>query len=123
KEYFSYLRDRIFHRFNLPNQHEHTKNIYISRSKAHKRRLINEDQVVKFLSAYDFRAYVLEQMSFEEQVRLFHQARMVVAPHGAGLTNMIFAGQIPVLEILGLQPIPVFCFLTHSLGQPYSYIM
>jgi len=50
------------------------------------RRIINEHEVIEALATFGFVAYALEEMSFSEQVRLFSQAEMVVAPHGAGLT-------------------------------------
>jgi len=39
-------------------------------------------------------------MSFSDQVRLFSQAEIVVAPHGAGLTNILFAENLIVIELL-----------------------
>jgi len=35
-----------------------------------------------------------------DQVRLFSQAEIVVAPHGAGLTNILFAENLIVIELL-----------------------
>jgi hypothetical protein len=123
RDFFGYLRERIFRRFHLPEKHEPTKKIYISRDKAKTRRVRNEAAVVALLSAHGFDRYFLEDLSFEEQVRLFHQASIVVAPHGAGLTNLIFAGEIPVVELLGLQPVPVYFFLALSMGQQYHYLL
>lgn len=64
--------------------------IYISRNRAHHRRLLNEAAVIDRLQADGFVAVELESMSFAEQVGLFAQARVVIAPHGGGLTNLIF---------------------------------
>jgi hypothetical protein len=123
RDYFDYLRQCVFRRFGLPDGNEYRKNIYISRRKARKRRVRNEPEVIEFLAARGFECHVLEDLSFEEQVRLFHQANVVVAPHGAGLTNTIFSGRIRVLELLGRQPVPVFFFLSLSLGQRYHYLL
>jgi capsular polysaccharide biosynthesis protein/tetratricopeptide (TPR) repeat protein len=66
------------------------KRIYISRAQAHHRRLLNEAAVLERLQACGFVAVNLESMSFAEQVGLFAQAQVVIAPHGGGLTNLIF---------------------------------
>ncbi|MDZ8108092.1 MAG: glycosyltransferase family 61 protein [Nostoc sp. DedQUE12a] len=88
-----WLRQRIFN--NLPasegNQVFYSPNIYISRAKASGRRVINEDEVMEFLTPLGFASYSLEGMSFIEQIRLFSTAKNIIAPHGAGLTNMIFS--------------------------------
>lgn len=90
-----WLRQRILN--NLPasevNQVSYSPNIYISRAKASGRRVINEDEVMEFLRPLGFVSYSLEGWSFAEQVRLFATAKNIIAPHGAGLTNMIFAPQ------------------------------
>lgn len=88
-----WLRERILN--NLPpgneNKLNYPENIYISRSKASGRRVINENEVLEFLKPLGFVCFSLEGMSFVEQVRLFSTAKNIIAPHGAGLTNMIFA--------------------------------
>ena len=42
----------------------------------------------------------LSGMSVRDQVRLFRDARTIVAPHGAGLTNMIYAEHARIIELL-----------------------
>jgi len=37
---------------------------------------------------------------YELSARLFSQAEIVVAPHGAGLTNILFAENLIVIELL-----------------------
>jgi Glycosyltransferase 61 len=64
--------------------------IYISRSKATKRRITNENEVIGVVRAYGFSVVCFEDHPFEEQVRMMSHARYVVANHGAGLANMLF---------------------------------
>lgn len=66
--------------------------IYISRSQSSYRRVINEEQVIQFLSGFGFVSVLLESMTVEEQIALFSRAKAIVAPHGSGLTNIIFCG-------------------------------
>jgi hypothetical protein len=94
--------------------------IYISRSKAAGRRVINEDDVLKALTPFGFVAYTLENMSFSDQVRLFSQAEIVVAPHGAGLANIIFSQNLILIELFSSWVVPVYFTLAKALGFHYG---
>jgi capsular polysaccharide biosynthesis protein len=95
--------------------------IYISRTKKTGRNVINEEQVLKALTPFGFVAYTLENMSFPAQVRLFSQAEIVVAPHGAGLTNTIFAPQnLIIIELFGSYSNVGFFVIAKGLGFHYG---
>ena len=94
--------------------------IFISRRQASMRRVINENDVLEALSNFGFVDYVLEEMSFIDQVRLFSQAKIIVAPHGAGLTNIIFAQQLTIVELFGSSLPPCFANLSRGLGFQYG---
>jgi len=64
--------------------------IYISRVGAKYRQVLNEKEVIDFLQPFDFQVVLLEKMSVKEQAALFAAAKIIVAPHGAGLTNLVF---------------------------------
>ena len=64
--------------------------IYISRASATHRRVLNEAEVMAQLQPLGFVSVALETLSFAEQVALFAQAKVIVAPHGGGLTNLLF---------------------------------
>ncbi|MEI7024952.1 glycosyltransferase family 61 protein [Paenibacillus sp. y28] len=72
------LRDESFH---VPER------IYIRRTH---RGVINEEAVLQLLKDHGFTAVRLENMSFLQQVQMFACAKAIVAPHGAGLTNLTF---------------------------------
>lgn len=80
-----YLRQK----FKFENQI--SKRIFVSRKNAKKRKIINENQVYDYLKMYGFEKVILEEIAFDDQVKIFSQAEIVVAPHGAGLTNIIFS--------------------------------
>jgi capsular polysaccharide biosynthesis protein len=67
-----------------------SKFVYVSRRNATRRKILNEDELVQMLMRFGFGTYFLEHLSFEEQVILFKQAKIVVSIHGAALTNLIF---------------------------------
>ncbi|MDF0554112.1 tetratricopeptide repeat protein [Kamptonema sp. UHCC 0994] len=69
---------------------EKLKRIYISRELASYRRFINEEEVLNFLDKWGFESVKLETMSVAEQAYCLANAEVVVAPHGAGLTNIVF---------------------------------
>jgi len=67
------------------------RHIFISRSKAHYRRISNETVLMELLSTTQgFVSYCLEDLSIREQATLFNNAEVIVGPHGAGWTNLIF---------------------------------
>lgn len=99
--------------------------IYISRERAYNcRHVINEASLMTRLSHYGFKKYLLEEMSFEEQISLFYDAECVVAPHGAGLTNIVFSDKIKVIELFP-EPytFPHYYHLSKVCGHDYAYIM
>ena len=65
--------------------------IYISRRKARNRRIANELHIEELLRSRGFRTVCLEQLSIAEQVGALHHASEIVAVHGSGLANTIFA--------------------------------
>ena len=66
------------------------RKLYISRAKARNRQLINEAEVSRLMNESGFTTVFLEEMSFLEQVTVFANAKTIVAPHGSGLTNLVF---------------------------------
>ncbi len=64
--------------------------IYISRENARYRRVINEDEVMEVLQKFGFEIVAPESLSFRQQVALFNGAKIIISPHGAGLTNIVF---------------------------------
>ncbi|WP_088888793.1 tetratricopeptide repeat protein [Leptolyngbya ohadii] len=70
--------------------HNHPPLIYLSRSDARYRRLLNEDEVFNLLQPYGFVSLTLDSLSVSQQADLFAHARVIVAPHGSSLTNLVF---------------------------------
>jgi capsular polysaccharide biosynthesis protein len=74
--------------------------VYISRSKADRRRVLNECDVIELIVKYGFAVHHMEDLSVEEQIDLFNSAEKIIAPHGAGLVNIVFClSPCQVLEI------------------------
>ncbi|MEM7593606.1 MAG: tetratricopeptide repeat protein [Cyanobacteria bacterium P01_A01_bin.83] len=64
--------------------------IYISRARAKNRHLVNESEVSELLTEQGFKTVFLEELSVLEQVAIFINAKIIVTPHGSGLTNLVF---------------------------------
>lgn len=65
--------------------------LYISRDDAGWRRVENESEIVKSLRQRGFERIVLGERTVREQAELFRRAKVIVASHGGGLTNLVFA--------------------------------
>lgn len=79
------------------------RRVFVSRSGAKSRRIINEPEVSSYLEAHGFCTIQLEKLSLSEQINLFHHATHVIAVHGAGLTNLMHATQSSVLELFAAE--------------------
>ena len=64
--------------------------LYISREKARRRRVVNESGLWTELAARGFVKLHLEELTWARQITAFRHAKVIVAPHGAGLANLVF---------------------------------
>ena len=78
---------------------DNKKFIYISRRNASSRKILNEDELIPQIKKMGFSTYVLEEITFIDQIKLFASATFIVAPHGAGLSNIIFSDNPTIIEI------------------------
>lgn len=113
---------RIFHSKPVP---QGPKRIFISRRMAKRRRVVNEDVIQTFLERSGFVTVVLETMKVEDQVSLFAGADVVVAPHGAGLSNLLFCSVgTKVVEFFSPNAVTFgYWGLSHIIGLEYYYLL
>ncbi len=64
--------------------------LYVSRSRAQRRRVTNEAELRTALEGAGFTTLHLEDLTWAEQINAFRHAKVIVAPHGAGLANLAF---------------------------------
>jgi hypothetical protein len=115
-----WLRDRMYDRTHA--ERNEGKLIYISRADATLRRVRNMEQIRPILNTYGVETYVLSELSVAEQVELFAEAELIVAPHGAGLTNIVYADEAAVVELFGDKKAASFARLAKLLGHDYTYL-
>lgn len=103
---------------------EGKKRIVIHRKKGY-RKINNFNLVMNYLSTLGFESVVCEELSFLEQIQLFSQAEVVIAPHGAGLSNLVFCPpSTKVLEIFSSAYIGLcYWYLSHSNKLDYYFLV
>ncbi|MCP5469054.1 MAG: glycosyltransferase family 61 protein [Chlamydiales bacterium] len=101
------------------------RRLYISRSDAQKRRILNEEELLPILEKHGFECRTLSDLPFLEQTALFKSAEIVVGPHGAGFSHLAFCEPgTPLLEIFA----PSYthqCYwqIANAASLPYHYML
>ena len=119
------LRD-LQKRFEDPLSTDADGRVFVSRSKAPTRRILNDTEVVAIMRDHGVAVVHMEDLTFEEQVALMRRTRTLIGTHGAGLTNMLFmppGGQI--LEIRAAGDAHNNCYFTmaSALDHTYRYVL
>jgi len=118
------LRTRI--EASLPPPATRERKLYLSRQGRGGRRPLNEDQIAAYLEAKGFEIVFTEDMSFEEQVRLFQAAKVIVAPNGSAVLNVFFASTDVTLFILsqrGLFNWGTYYGVMRELGYDMTFVL
>jgi len=97
--------------------------IYISRNDALYRKIVNEEEVEDYLRDIGFEIVQMSELSFLEGVKICAEARVVVGPHGAGLSNTVFCLNAKILEIFSPSYVGGFWILANQLGNEYYYLL
>ncbi len=88
--------------------------VFISRRSASYRRILNEEELYPLLEQEGFTIIQAETLSFAQQIALFKGADVILAPHGAGLANLVFCR--PGTKVVEIFPprFPCTCYWTLS---------
>jgi len=103
-----------------------TKKLYLKRGDVTKRRILNEERVIKLLSKYGFEIIEPDKLSISEQAAVMQDAQIIISAHGAALSNLLFASEnCTVIEIFSPDYFRTDCFYTLSgiLNLDYWYIV
>jgi hypothetical protein len=76
-----------------------SRRVYVSRDDADRRAVSNESELFAELRERGFERYYLAEMDTAETIGLMMQADVVVGPHGAGLTDVLYAEDASVVEL------------------------
>lgn len=79
------------------------RRFYVGRLDGHarSRALKGEDELLEMLGLFGFERVAFETLSPLEQIAIMANAEVMISPHGAGFTNMVFANPDAVLIELG----------------------
>jgi hypothetical protein len=101
-----------------------SRKIYVSRAQTRRRRILNENDLLKRITPYGYEKVQLEDLSVAEQIALFRSAKSIIAPHGAGLTNVVFAPSgTRILEIFSEDYVNVCYWALGCISNmDYAYI-
>ncbi|NDW23204.1 glycosyltransferase family 61 protein [Alteromonas hispanica] len=101
-----------------------SKKLFISRRRAPSRDIKNSIEVEAFFEDLGFMVVCCEELTVASQIELFTNAHIVAGAHGAGFTNMLWAGEnCRIIEIFEKGHMN-FCYMSMAskLGFSYEYL-
>lgn len=118
------LRELLRGFFEAKVDYTGAERIYISRTQARKRKILNEVDCIRVLERHGFQTHHFEKYAFSQQASIAMNAKYLISSHGAGLTNMLFMQpQGSVLELRKRGDIHNNCYfaLSSALDLHYYY--
>jgi capsular polysaccharide biosynthesis protein len=118
-----FLRDNFLG--DKTKQNKQQLRLYLNRTQVVHRKVENESEIIEFLSRLGFRNLSLETLSVAEQIELMAAAEVVVAPHGAGLSNIVFCQPgTKVIELLSPKAVNfMYWSLSNQVDLDYYYLL
>lgn len=97
------------------------RRVYISRSKAARRRILNEEALLPVFAARGYQVVHFEDLGVAGAAALLHQAEHIVGLHGAGFANIAFAPPgCRVTEIHGPHFSPEYRIISGIMGLSHD---
>lgn len=96
--------------------------VYVQRPSTGWRVIENEQEVREALESEGFLVFRPEAHSVEEQISLFARATVIVGMHGAALTNILFAPNAHLIELVGTYGGPEYFSICRGLGNRYTRV-
>lgn len=99
---------------------------YISRAKARQRQLQNEAEILPILERYGIDVVHFETLAIRQQIEMVQHLEWFIAPHGAGLANMLFLPKhAKVCEIRPTESSGQYCYekMAKALGINYYWLL
>jgi hypothetical protein len=83
------------------NTKEKIPGIFVRRDSAIERRIKNWHEIKHFLNQIGFVSFDPSKQTVRQNLENFQRAEIIIGPHGAGLTDLIFCSEPKVIEIVG----------------------
>ncbi|MGD1714287.1 tetratricopeptide repeat protein [Dapis sp. BLCC M172] len=121
----NFLRSLFLKPENIDKLASKQERIYISRKLTPYRRIFNEEEVVNLLAELGFITVTLESISVAEQASLMASAKIIISPHGAGLTNLVFCSPgTKIIEIFSPKFInSIYWHLSNICGLSHYHLI
>ncbi len=120
QQFLSYITNQNFSKIEV------FEKIYVSRSRQNKRSIINENSLISNLVEKNFKVIHFEDYTFWEQIYIMKHAKILVAPHGANMVNMIVMQENSKIIEINQEDVSkaTLCYwsMASNLGFDYYYI-
>lgn len=122
---FNKMKNLFFEKINITKNQTPKRKIYISRKKAPRRKVENEDELLPLLFEFGFEIVCLEDYTLQDQIQLLSESKIVIGLHGAGLTNCMFMNPSTILIELKAFNNDYWCFfsLARLFKLKYYYLL
>lgn len=99
--------------------------VYLSRTDTRRRRLVNEEALIRRLEGLGARTVLMSELSGKEQLQTVQDASVIVAPHGGALLNLIAARPgTRVVELFSPEVGTLaFAGMAQALGLDYRFLI
>jgi len=105
----------------LARLNKNKKNIIISRRGATQRRILNDKVLLKKFKSFNFQIVFLEDLNILNQINLFANSNIIIAVHGAGLTNLLFAKNPTIIEFFPCSRLERDSFYFYQISQALKF--
>jgi len=107
--------DKITQDFVVPER------VFIKRTKTPRRNVINQQQATEILSEIGVEPVDFTFKNCLQQVAIFRRSKLIIAPHGAALTNLVFSDKDQsLLELFSVNCRPT-CFINMASQHNVTY--
>ncbi|MFE8873011.1 DUF563 domain-containing protein [Acetobacter persici] len=91
------FQEKILTNSGIAKETRNDRLVYVSRQDTSARKILNEAELIERLRSLGFDILVATGTTIYDQIRTFREAKIVVAGHGAGVSNMLYARENAVL--------------------------
>lgn len=121
RDVLRFLREHILRMVSA--EIESPKRFFISR-KSTKWRSYNEDEVIEVVKNFGYTVVYPEEMTYQQQVSMFHNAEYIIAASGAALTNLICCRQgCRILTLISTRiDLSIFSTVATTFGIDLKYM-
>ena len=109
----------------IPKQVIYNK-MYVSRSRQKKRSIVNENALIHKLQEKGYKVIYFEDYTFWEQLQLMRHCKVLVAPHGANMVNMLVMQENSKIIEINQEDVSnaTLCYwsMASNLGFDYYYV-